>query len=125
MKKLCIILILFVSCGTLFGQTRTLIDKYKAKEWQVGELKAEIAELKIIIRDVKADRDALTVFIAELKKQTVIQNQGIAKANGILQKGYNDGKLNYEELRILGFNIVVDSYNVYQRPKPNKVDTKK
>lgn len=86
---------------------------------QIQQLRNEIAKRDVIIEDTKAERNALILRAAELTKNAIAINDGISKATNLLQKGYNDGKLNYEELRLMGFNIVVDSTNVYQRPTGN------
>ena len=109
MKKFCIILCLMFCAGTLFGQQPT----------QLQQAQAEIKRLNIVLEDVKVDRDKLTIANAQMNQNAIALNQGVIKATNLLQKGYDSGKLNYEELRLLGFNISVDSSNVYQRPKSN------
>ena len=86
---------------------------------------AEITRLNVVLEDVKTERNALIVRVAELTKNAIAINDGILKATQKLQKGYNDGKLNYEELRLMGFDLVVDSTSVYKRPDDKAKKDKK
>ncbi|HEA19672.1 hypothetical protein LCGC14_1421330, partial [marine sediment metagenome] len=91
MKKLCIILIVLVSCGTLFGQRNAIIPEKVRLELQLQQAQAEVKRLNIVLADTKADRDALTLAIAELKKNVVAQNAGLEKTRLILQDALNNG----------------------------------
>ncbi len=115
MKKLFLIIALVFVCNTLFAQQQPT---------QLQAAQAEINRLNIVLKDVKADRDALTVRVAELTKNAIAINDGIKKATNLLQIGYENGKLDYEELRLMGFDLVVDSSSVYKRPGKNKDSNK-
>ncbi len=109
-----IAVLLFLSSSAIAQQQQT----------QLQQAMAEIARLNIVIEDVKTERNALIIRASELTKNAIAINDGILKATQKLQKGYNDGKLNYEELRLMGFNIVVDSSSVFKKPN-NKGDSQK
>ena len=112
---------------TLFVLMFVLLRYANAQQQQtpLQQAMAEIARLNVVLEDVKTERNALIIRVAELTKNAIAINDGVLKATNLLQKGYNDGKLNYEELRLMGFNIVVDSTSVYKRPDDKAKKDKK
>ncbi len=88
------------------------------------------AQLKIALQEnakLKAQLESWeTAYRKEVIKNAVLNGQAqgtntkINKATGILQKGYENGKLNYQELWDVGFRLSLDSTNAYQRPSKSK-----
>lgn len=120
MKKLLLIItILFIS-STLLAQKNAIVPEKVRLELQLQQAQAEITRLNVVLKDVKADRDALTIAIATMSAQTKTLNQGIIKATGILQAGIDSGgKVEFQKLIDMGFNLVI-SKPADKGKKPNK-----
>lgn len=99
----------------------SLISQQKANPAQQLEIALqENAKLKIQLETWE------TSYRKEIIKNAVLNgkiqgiNDGIDKATGLLQKGYDSGKLNYKEIWDCGFRINIDTSSVYQRPGKSK-----
>ena len=117
MKKLILTMLLLLCAGMLFGQQKQ----------QIQQLQDEIVRLNIVLGDVKADRDALTIAIVELKKSIIAQNAGLEKTRLILQDALNNGgKVDWKTLiDDVKWNIVIPDSTATKPDNKAKKDKKR
>lgn len=73
---------------------------------ELQQAKIRIAELQVVLTDVKAERNAAVVEVAQLREQLVAQRNGIIESEKLLQKAIdNDEKIDFYALSLLGWKL--------------------
>ncbi len=120
MKKLCIILCLLFSAGTLFGQQQSDLKV------QLAQLQLELHNYKVLYKAADAKADSLTVYISNVVKEWRKLDNGIKKSTIILQKAITDNeKPNYAELIRTGWDLTLPDSTATKPNNKAKKDKKR
>lgn len=126
MKKVMILLVLVFLAGSAYGQEKLIGGKTLTgidAQLKLAELNAYKYKIMYEAEQEKYRKEVIKNAFLNGKIQGI--NNGIDKAAGLLQKGYDSGKLNYKEIWDCGFRINIDTSSVYQRPGKDKKDKRK
>jgi hypothetical protein len=73
---------------------------------ELQQAKIRIAELQVVLTDVKAERNAAIVEVSILRGQLADQRNGIMESEKLLQKAIdNDEKIDFYALSLLGWKL--------------------